>query len=450
LKLTEFPFFRRMRRMLLVLTPSRGILLDRAAHAACMLQWSSQLTDAREAFLAASGQAVPDTPDAVRAYLERVLPEPFRSQWPRTVKKGALTLRGHELRRAAHLPAVRALLSVQAAEKLLESFGDQLAEQISTRTGRLHPSFNIAGTKTGRFSANKPNVQQFPKRSAADFREGICAAEGNVFVVGDFNMMELRAAAAISGDPQMTADFANGIDLHRQQAAAMLGIPYDQVDAGARDRAKPVNFSMIYGAGAAGLVATAWNNYGVTLTLHEAEQARRSFLTRYATYAEWMSRNHLQCTSTGIIKIGRLGRVIEASWEKQRAMNGTARTAFDDSFDEDDYLDDMGSHFGAGWAHDRLKYTLCCNAPIQGACADAGMLALIAVDAALRKAGIDGALVLFVHDEIVLEVAEHQAEQARQILAICMQRAFAETFPGAPLNNVVSIGVAKTWGSAKA
>ena len=83
-------------------------------------------------------------------------------------------------------------------------------------------------------------------------------------------------------------------------------------------KAKPVNFCMIYGAGAAGLVAAAWNNYGITLSLSEAEHARRSFLTRYATYAEWMSRNHAQCTSTGIIRIGQLGRVIEASWEKRK------------------------------------------------------------------------------------------------------------------------------------
>ena len=235
---------------------SRGILLDRAAHQALLVQWSSQLADAREAFLAATGQPVPGTPDAIRAYLERVLPEPLRAQWPRTVKKGELTLREAELRRVAHLPAVQALLRVQATEKLLNSFGDELANKVSAKTGRIHPSFSIAGTKTGRFASSRPNVQQLPKRRAADFRDCIRAADGHSLVVGDFHMMELRAAAAISGDPQMTADFANGIDLHRQQAAAMLGIPYEQVDAEARDKAKPVNFSMIYGAGAAGLVAS--------------------------------------------------------------------------------------------------------------------------------------------------------------------------------------------------
>src|SRR5262249_40438228 len=157
----------------------------------------------------------------------------------------------------------------------------------------------------------------------------------------------------------------------------------------------PVNFSMIYGAGAAGLVATAWNNYGITLSLSEAEQARRSFLTRYATYAEWMSRNHTQCTSTGVIRIGRLGPGIQASWEKRKHPGSNGAAAWSDvESDADDPYDELlagESTYGTspGWAQDLLKYTLCCNAPIQGACADAGMLALTAVDAALHKAGID-------------------------------------------------------------
>ena len=95
------------------------------------------------------GSQYPGTPDAIRAYLERVLPEPLRAQWPRTVKKGELTLREAELRRVAHLPAVQALLRVQATEKLLNSFGDELANKVSAKTGRIHPSFSIAGTKTG-------------------------------------------------------------------------------------------------------------------------------------------------------------------------------------------------------------------------------------------------------------------------------------------------------------
>ena len=96
-----------------------------------------------------------------------------------------------------------------------------------------------------------------------------------------------------------------------------------------------------------------------------------------------------------------------------------------------------------------LRYTLCSNAPVQGACADAGMLALIKIDAALRDYAIDGGLVMFIHDEIVIEVVEHQAELARAILEHCMVEAFAEAFPTAPLTGVVATNVGVTWGAAK-
>jgi DNA polymerase I-like protein with 3'-5' exonuclease and polymerase domains len=427
---------------------ARGTRLDRAAHDGLIAGWSADLSAAREIFTATTGRPLPATATEVRAYLTEVLPEPLRSQWPRTAS-GWLSLRASNLRRVAHLPEIRALLDVSAREKLLSAFGTTLQDKISAATGRLHPSYNIASAKTGRASSNGPNIQQLPKKSDVRFRDAIAAANEYVLVVGDFNMMELRAAAAQSRDPVMTADFANGIDLHQQTAAAMLGIPYDDVSRPQRERAKPVNFSMIYGAGAAGLVATAWTNYGVVMSLAEAEQGRQAFLLRYAGYANWMRLNHLQCTQSGTIEIGRLGRVIEAAWEA-KPVNRRRRGHWHDDDDDDrddDYCDAHG--WVAGWAEDTLKYTLCCNAPIQGACADASMLALLKVDAALRAAGIDGGVVLFVHDEIVLEVGLDQAEQARAILTACMTQAFAETFPGAPLNGVVSTGVGRSWGGAK-
>jgi hypothetical protein len=276
-------------------------------------------------------------------------------------------------------------------------------------------------------------------------------------ILGDFNMMELRAAAAVSGDPTMTDDFANGIDLHRQQAAAMLNIPYDEVDSTARDRAKPINFSMIYGAGAAGIVATAWNNYGIELSLAEAEAARQTSLRRYSTYADWMRLNYAQSTQRGMIKIGRLGRVIEAAWEAKKIGTRSGGNWWgDDAGDMDeDWGEEYGEQYGGGWTNgyswadeSSLRYTLCCNAPIQGACADAAMLALIKVDTALREAGIAGGPVLFVHDEIVLEVRKEDADAASRILTDCMTAAFAETFLGAPLEGVVTVKVGDSWGSS--
>jgi DNA polymerase-1 len=428
---------------------ARGILLDTAAHNGLIAGWSDDLNKARASFAQETGRPLPETDTAVRAYLAEVLPEPLRSQWPRT-QKGLLTLRAAELRRVADLAEIRALLDVSAREKLLSAFGTTLQDKISAVTGRLHPSYNVASTKAGRFSANNPNVQQLPKRCDVKFRDAIAAADGYMLVVGDFNMMELRGIANISGDRQMNADFANNIDLHRQQTAAMRGVTYDDVpEKGAdRDRAKPINFGIIYGSGAAGLVASAWNNYGIVLTLAEAEQGRQAFLLRYAGVAAWQRLNHLQCTQRGTVVIGGLGRVVEAAWEA-KPVNGKHRGHWRDDDEDDELVVDDAHGWVAGWAEDTLRYTVCCNLPVQGACADASMLALLKVDVALRTAGIDGGPVLFVHDEIVLEVAAHQVERARRILTDCMTQAFAETFPGAPLNGVVSTGIGRTWGGAK-
>jgi DNA polymerase I-like protein with 3'-5' exonuclease and polymerase domains len=434
---------------------ARGILIDRQKHGGQVAAWSLALAEARAAFVDEANRQPPATPNEVRAYLQEVLPQTLLDTWPRT-SKGLLAIPEHQLRRVAHLPAIRSLLAISAMEKLISVFGTELINKISSVTGRLHPSYGIASAKTGRFSSNNPNMQQIPKHRAPEFRQCVIAAPGMVLVIGDYNMMELRAAAEVSDDPQMRADFANGVDLHRQQAAAMLGIPYDEVDATARDRAKPINFSMIYGAGAAGIVASAWNNYGVDLSLVEAEGARQAFLRRYSAYANWMRVNYAQSTQRGMIKIGRLGRVIEAAWEVKKTNNRSAGHVWGDDAGEldEEWGAEYGEEYGGGWTNgypwadeSSLRYTLCCNAPIQGSCADAAMLALIKVDAALREARIEGGLILFVHDEIAIETRQEDAEAACRILTDAMVSAFAETFPNAPLNGVVSVRIGDSWGA---
>ena len=241
----------------------------------------------------------------------------------------------------------------------------------------------------------------------------------------------------------MRQDFADGVDLHRRQAAAMLGIPEDEVTADQRDAAKPINFGTIYGAGPVGLAASAWNGYGILLTPDEAGAGRQHFLSRYYTFARWMRDHHARCSETGRIEIGCFGRVIEAAWETPEARQRSHLSSRDD--DDDDYGDEDDSEFfdewvnGGGWAADQLKYTLCCNAPVQGACADVGMLALLLFDAALRREGIDGGPVLFVHDEIVAEVRHRPGGARGRTAEDRMEQAFAAVFPDAPLNGLVEI-----------
>jgi DNA polymerase I-like protein with 3'-5' exonuclease and polymerase domains len=439
----------------------RGITLDTVAHTALTEDWARQHAGAIRAFEQSTLQAVPNTAAEIRAYLAKVLPPATLAQWNVTAKTGELSTRSADLKRVAHLSGVRELLEVQQYVKLQNSFGASLVDKISTRTGRLHPGYNIATTKTGRASANNPNVQQLPREDkAAGFRACLMARPAYRLVVCDYATMELRAAAAVSRDQRMLADFEEGIDLHRQLAAGILGIPYDAVTKAQRNAAKPISFGTIFGAGPRGIAASAWSNYGIEMSYDDAARALHAFFTRYPTFAAWMRQHHIECMLTGVIKIGRLGRVIEAMWETPKAKAKAHAAADDDEeFDqEDDYDPYAGDDVWSGSRPEftnqpmlgaMLKYTLCCNSPIQGACADATMIALLNVDRALREAGIDGGPVLCIHDEIVLEVATQQVEQASAILQREMRNAFAETFPDAPLHNVVDCHNGRTWSEAK-
>jgi DNA polymerase-1 len=332
------------------------------------------------------------------------------------------------------VPAIRSLLTINAMTKLLGTFGPELARKGSAVTGRLHPGFNVASTKAGRFSCNDPNIQQIPKHKAAGLRSCFVAEPSKVLVTADYNAMELRAAAEISNDEAMREDFANRVDLHRRQAAEMLGIPQEEVTKEQRDAAKPICFGTIYGAGRRGLMASARSGYGILLTGDEAETARRAFLGRYSGLNAWMDHSYTQSNEQGFITIGKLGRVIELSWESPKLPDGPYDYRRGDDPDEQFDTTDDGEEWLVQPVPRRaeLKRTLYCNAPIQGACADAAMRALILVDAAMIDAGIDGGPVLFVHDEIVVEVPEADAERARTILIEAMTRTFAETFPDDP------------------
>jgi DNA polymerase I-like protein with 3'-5' exonuclease and polymerase domains len=438
---------------------ARGVLFDLVEHRRQMAEWGLALADARQALVKLTGQPPPATPNKVRELLSTALTPAQLTRWPRTATGQLSIKRADLLRIAPTTPVVAQVLVVQANEKLLNSFGDRLAAKVSPVTGRLHAGFNIASTKTGRFSSSNPNLQQIPARRAVGFRACFAAAPGHVFVVGDYSTMELRAVAEIADDTVLRADFANGVDLHRMQAAAMHNIdPADVTDA-QRNAAKPINFGTIYGSGGAGLAASAWIGHGIVMSEDEATRARDKFLARYPALASWMRTHADRCQRNGFIAIGKLGRVIEVAWEAPKSGGQASGPLLDDDGEnaaaaEDGDLDsdDPRSFFGfsrSGTQRSRLRYTLSCNAPIQGACADVIMLAMIAIDRAMRDANIDGGLVLSVHDELVIEVVADRADEAAALLQRCMEQAFAAVFPKAPLNGLVKLGRGRTWGETK-
>ena len=257
----------------------RGVGIDLDAHDALCDKWGVDLAEARRGWSETTGEPPPSkTADIVR-YLARVLPEAELSKWPRT-DTGGLTTRTSELKRVAHLPAIQPLLRIKEVEQRITHFGSKLRQLVNPETGRLHPHYNVAGTKAGRWSASDPNVQQLPHDQA--IRSIIVTASGNVLIGADYSQMELRAIAWFSGDSGMTRAFERGDDLHVLTAAAINGIDPAQVTTEQRTSAKAANFGLIYGSGPAGLAASAWNKYGIAMTVEEAAVIRTRFFARYS------------------------------------------------------------------------------------------------------------------------------------------------------------------------
>ncbi len=405
----------------------RGFHIIREKHAALVEQWSVELAQARAAYQAITALPPPSKPAEVRAWLVAALSPDEQFTWPRT-KTGALSIKSDHLVRLTikrdHEPetprskAAKALLNLLGREKLLQCFGPTLIDKINPVTGRLRCRFIISGSKAGRFTARNPNLQQLPSRKAKEFRECVGAASGCVIVGCDWDQVELRGIAWVSGDPALTAVYVDGRDLHKENAAAFATVPLEEMTpeqrTDARNAAKAVSFGSIYGIGAASLAEDAFASYGVDMMVAEAQEKLDSFFRRFPRMAAWRNENADRCKAQGFVRIG-CGRVVEAKWEP----------------------------------YGKLSFPQCCNLPIQGICADAMLRAIRLAHRRLTEANIRGGLIATVHDELLAEVVEADAERARDIIQQAMIDAFATTFPGAPLARVAEAKIGRTWAEVK-
>jgi DNA polymerase-1 len=409
----------------------RGFRLDVAAHQRLGEALTHKLRLAESAYLGAclgAGRAdlanagLPKTPRDKERLLEALLPQDELECWERTPRNAALSTKRSDLTRAApKYPPIAALIEVVRLAKLAEDFGPTLAARVSGATGRVHASYLVAGANTGRATCSQPNLQQIPRTSErADFRALFVPDPGNLLAVADFSSMELRAAAAISGDRAMTEAFRRGEDLHRITAARVSGKRPEEVTEAERQAAKATNFGSLYGIGAVKLALSAWAGYGVKLSMSEARAQLDAFAASYPDFVRWRREHHERCVDRQTIIAGRdAARGIGRLFPQSRLADG------------------------------RSFYTLSANLPVQGACADAAMLALAYADDRLFKAGVNGGIVAWLHDEIVVEVVVEHVDQAAEILKRSMIDGFAETFPGAPLDGLVEPHDGMNWSEAK-
>jgi DNA polymerase-1 len=281
--------------------------------------------------------------------------------------------------------------------KLKSTYVDALPELINAKTGRVHTSYNQTGTSTGRFSSSNPNLQNIPIRTelGREVRRAFIAPEGYRLLSVDYSQIELRVMAHISQDKTLIEAFEAGQDIHRATAAAVFDIAPEDVTYEQRSFAKRVNFGLMYGMGEYRLARES------DLTLAEA----REFIKRYFE------------------RIPGVKRYIDET-EALAKKQGYVETLLGRKRHFPHLVDDRTS---GNRVAGELRAAI--NMPIQGTAADILKIAMIRLYNELKAGELDAAMILQVHDELVLEVAEDQIEETTQLVVNVMQNAYQLRVP---------------------
>ncbi len=277
---------------------------------------------------------------------------------------------------AAVHPLPRELLQYRAIAKLKSTYSDALPQLIDPATGRLHTSFHQALTATGRLSSTEPNLQNIPTRTEEGrrIRRAFVAAPGCLMLSADYSQIELRVLAHLSGDPTLIDAFRRGEDIHARTAAEVLGRKPDEVDAEARRLAKVINFGIIYGMGPQRLAGE------LGIGLKEASAYIKRYFERLPGVHAYLEKS--------------LAGARERGWVA--TMYGRRR-----------YLPELNSPQGGARAQ---AERIAVNTPLQGTAADLIKLAMIRLDAAIKRQKWQARMLLQVHDELLLELPHAERE----------------------------------------
>jgi DNA polymerase I len=290
-------------------------------------------------------------------------------------------------------PLANLLRDYRDARKRETTYGGEWLQHVSAE-GRVYPRWVQLGANSGRMACGRPNMQNLPR---GEYRRCVAAPPGRVLVKADYSQIELRIAAKVSGDKALFAAYQRGDDLHTLTARNVLGIA--DVTKQHRQLAKAINFGLLYGMGAPAFRTYAKTNYGVELTQDQAQEYREAFFRAYPGLRRWHR-------SVG-------DRPMDTRTLAGRRVLGVER------------------------------FTEKLNLPVQGTGAD-GLKAALALLWQRRAECPNAVLVMAVHDEIVVEVPQTDAEQAAKWLKRCMVDAMAPMVEPVPVEVETKIG--RTWG----
>jgi DNA polymerase-1 len=283
----------------------------------------------------------------------------------------------------------RVLLDWRQLAKLKGTYTDALALAVSERTARIHTSFALASTTTGRLSSSDPNLQNIPVRTeeGRKIRTAFIAESGHLLVSADYSQIELRLLAHIGDIPQLKRAFTDGLDIHAMTASEMFGVPVEGMPAETRRRAKAINFGIVYGISAFGLA----NQLGIPQD--EAGAYIRTYFERFPGIRAYMDAARALVREQGFVTTV-FGRKVNIPMIRSKSV-----------------------------AERQFAERAAINAPIQGAAADVMRRAMIRMPGALKDAGLSARMLLQVHDELVFEVREDEADALCKVACQVMESA---------------------------
>ncbi|HSX39531.1 MAG TPA: DNA polymerase [Candidatus Saccharimonadales bacterium] len=325
---------------------------------------------------------------------------------------------GDAILETAQHPVARILRDYRGYEKLISAFGEGLLDKINKVTGRIHPNFLQLGAATGRFSCQNPNLQQIPRNSdEVPFRTCFMPAPGYKLVVADYSSMEMRILANESGDVKMIKALKDGLDIHSYTASLMFDKPYTpdfkKLYPQLRQIAKPIGFGLMYGMGPMGLAGRIGSEIKQEVTKEQGTEYMNKYFKSYPSVQRYLD------------KLAR--EAVEKGYSPTPAGRKRWYTKPDPS--DPDYKKKISN------IERQAK-----NHPIQGTNADVTKYAMVFIQEKLNETGVDGNVILTVHDEIVCEVREDQAEDWSKIHDEQMKRAGELLIKRVPTETSVFVG----------
>jgi len=292
-----------------------------------------------------------------------------------------LAAQGHEL--------PRKVLDWRLLAKLKSTYTDALPTYIHPQTGRVHTTYALAASTTGRLSSVEPNLQNIPIRTSEGraIRKAFIAEKGKKLISADYSQIELRVLAHMADTPTLRQAFADGLDIHAMTASEMFGVPIEGMDPNIRRKAKAINFGIIYGISAFGLANQ------LSIERGEAANYINTYFERFPGIRDYMEAMKAEAHRTGFVKtlFGRKVHYPEINTKNPSLRGNFERAAI--------------------------------NAPIQGSAADIIRRAMIRIPAALAEAGLSSRMLLQVHDELVFEADEAEIDKTMEVARSVMETA---------------------------